>query len=82
MDKVTFADGTEADCSKFLFLPDMRVMFVYLDNANWQNAIDIFSDPEKTKAISYGNVTITGYTNIDYIMPEAGGMKACLSPAR
>lgn len=82
MEFVIFADGTTMACPKFSYLPDMQIMYILLDGIGWQEATEIFADPEKTKKITFGDATIEGYTHLDYIMPEAGGMKARLSPAR
>jgi len=82
MDIVVFADGTIYECSKFSFLPDLRVMYILIPGISWQDAVAIFTDAGKTKSIQYNGHKIEGYTNVDYIMPEADGMKARLSPAR
>ena len=82
MDTVEFADGTAVQCGKFLFLPNLNVLYILIDGVSWQEAASIFADEEKTKSITYCGNTVTGYTHIDYMMAEAGGIKACLSPSR
>ena len=82
MDILIFADGTEVQCSKFLYLSDLGILYVSIPNISWREAVDYFTDAEKTKEMTCGLYSIKGYTNLDYIMPEADGMKARLSPAR
>ncbi len=79
---VTFADGTSEVCSYLSYLPDLQLVYVILDDADWKKAIDVFGNSEKLQTITYSGVTISGYTHVDYIEPLSYGMKARLSPAR
>lgn len=82
MDTVYFADGSSVGTTKLLFLPDMGVLYIYVPGMSWQDAVSVFTDATKTKKITYIGKEILGYTHVDCIMKEAGGLKACLSLER
>ena len=79
MDIVVFADGSQEVCTYLSYLPDLQLVYIFLDGADWEKAVNVFTDIQKTKAITYSGVTIEGFTNVDYIEPQNGGMKARLS---
>ncbi len=79
---VTFADESVEVCNYLSFLPDLQLVYISLDGADWTKAVSVFSDTEKLQRIRYGNAVIEGYTHVDYIEQMDYGMKVRLSPAR
>lgn len=82
MDQVIFADGSSEKCTYFSFLPDLKLIYIVLDDADWVKAVSVFTDMAKLQRIQYGDAVIEGYTHVDYIEPMGYGMKARLSPTR
>ena len=81
-DYIVFADGTSEHCSYLSYLPDLQLVYIQINGADWMKMISLFTDPEKLTSITYNGVAINGYTNVDYIEPVSGGMKVRLSPTR
>ena len=79
---VMFADGSSEVCNYFSYLPDLQLVYILLDGADWMKAVSVFANAEKLQRIQYGDAVIEGYTHVDYIEPMDYGMKARLSPTR
>lgn len=81
MDKVKFADGSEFDC---LFFGQATVGKLFITvNLPFADAAVIFSDPQKTREITYTphngeTTTLFDYTVFEYMVNEAEGVRAAL----
>lgn len=77
MDTVEFANGAVHDCP---FLATTRdKAFIALSGVSFAEAAAIFSNQELTKEITYGDWKLHGYTELQYLMQEPYGIKACLT---
>lgn len=77
MDTVTFANGASYPCAFFATIPGKA--FVALSDVTFAEAAAIFSSPEMTNEITYGNYVLHDFTTLDYLMQEPYGIKASLS---
>ena len=81
MDKVFFADGTEYECL-FFGLATVGKLFITM-KVTLTEAAQIFSDPNKTRQITFQPAsgeatTLFDYTVFEYIVNERGGIRAAL----
>lgn len=76
MNKVRFADGTEIEC-KFFGLATVGKLFISVD-LPFAQAAGIFSDPDKTRSITYipndgEPTTLEFFTVFEYMVNEKDG---------
>ena len=72
-DKVTLADGTEIPVEYLATIPNGHC-FISPVGINIAEALSVFTDPEKTKTITYGDHVLTGYTVFVAVMQEQPGL--------
>ena len=78
MDTITFANGLVCDCPYLSTLPQMKMAYVAVSGISFAEAAAIFSNPDMTREITYGDWVLHDYTQLQYVMVESYGIKACL----
>lgn len=71
-DKVQLADGSEIPVEYLATIPNGHC-FISPVGVSIAEAMAAFTDPEKTKTITYGEHVLTGYTVFVAIMQEEPG---------
>lgn len=79
MDTIKFANGLVCDCPYLSTLPQQKMAFVAVSGMTFAEAAAIFSNPDYTNEITYGDWILHDYTELQYLMVEAYGIKACLT---
>ena len=78
MDTIKFANGAVYSCPHLATLPELGIAYVALDDVTFAEAAQIFSNPEMTSVMEFGDWRLVGYTACRYVMRESYGFKACL----
>ena len=78
MDTIKFANGLVCDCPYLSTLPQDKIAFVAVSGVTFAEAAAIFSNPDMTQEITYGDWILHDYTELRYMMTESYGIKACL----
>ncbi len=76
---IIFANGEAHHCSLCTTITEQQMAFIAIDDVTFAEAASIFSNPEMTSGMTYGNHYLKGYTNLLYVMQESFGTKACLT---
>lgn len=79
MDQIKFANGQVYDCSYIATLPEQHMAFVAVDGVTFAEAAAIFSDPNMTSEMQINDWILYDYTDLQYVMKESYGFKACLT---
>lgn len=84
MDSIRFADGSIRSCSFLSTVPDgsTKTAYIALDDVDFAAAAAIFTDPEKTRAMVYGNMRLIGYTELIMLGVQPYGIQAVLRGGR
>lgn len=80
MDTIIFADGSTRSCSFLSTVPDgsTKTAYIALDDIDFAAAAAIFANPEKTRAMTYGNSRLIGYTELIMLGVQPYGIQAVL----
>lgn len=81
MDKIKFANGAVYDCASISTAPytGFNKAIIALANITFAEAAAIFSDPNLTQEIEWGNYRLIGYTNLVAMSVESYGSQAILT---
>ena len=81
MDTIKFANGEVHSCSFLSTIPENDTMraFIALSDVDFATAAQIFSDPEKTETMKYGEYRLVGYTNLNGLYVQPYGIQAVLT---
>lgn len=84
MDTITFANGSTHSCSFLSTIPEgaAKTAYIALDDVDFAAAAAIFTDPEKTRAMVYGNMRLIGYTELIMLGVQPYGIQAVLRGGR
>ena len=80
MDSIRFADGSIKSCSFLSTVPDgsSKTAYIALDDVDFAAAAAIFADQEKTRAMTFGNMRLIGYTELIMLGVQPYGIQAVL----
>ena len=70
MDKITTATKRELETDYVAYSPLTRVLYIRLYNTDYPTVASVFSNPEETSALTYGEETYTGFTSLTGIIKE------------
>ncbi len=76
MDTIKFANGEIHDCS-LVSTYDGKA-YIALTDVSFTEAASIFSDPEKTREMEWGEYLLVGYTNCIMLTVQDYGIQAAL----
>lgn len=77
MDTIKFANGEVHSCTFCSTIPD-GTAFIALDDVSFAEAAAIFSDPDKTSEMEWGNYRLVGYTQLVMLGVQPYGIQAAL----
>lgn len=80
MDTIRFANGAVYDCTFLATLPDGSsfTAFIALADVDFAEAARIFSDPDMTAEMEYGEYLLVGYTDLAGLYQQPYGVQAVL----
>ena len=80
MDTIKFANGAVYDCTFLATVPDGSsfTAFIALADVDFAEAARIFSDPEMTGEMEYGEFRLVGYTELAGLYQQPYGVQAVL----
>lgn len=80
MDTIKFADGEIHKCGFLSTIPEglTNTAFIALTDVDFATAAAIFSNPEKTNHMEYGNYVLVDYVNLIMISVQPYGIQAVL----
>lgn len=70
MEKIVTATGKKFDCEYLATLPSPQWAYIRISNADIGTVATVFSDRAETQELTFGEITLTGYTRLKNIMPE------------
>ena len=76
---LVLGDGTECLCNYFAHMPDLRQLWIFLNDVDLADALAIVCDRSKTKMFTYLGKTVEGYTRVDLVETYEDGIKIRLS---
>lgn len=79
MDTIEFANGLTLNCPYLSTIPRQKMAFVAVSGISFSAAANLFINPDNTKTIKYGDWILHDYTELNYLMQESYGIKACLT---
>lgn len=77
MDTIKFANGAVYDCSFLATVPSGRA-FIALVGVTFTEAAQIFSNPEMTLEMEWGDYRLVGYTTLEGLYFQPYGIQAVL----
>lgn len=77
MDSIIFANGAVYSCTFLSTLPD-GMAFIALDGLSFAEAAAIFSNPDMTGEMEYGDYRLVGYTELAGLYQQPYGVQAVL----
>lgn len=77
MELIQFADDSAYPCTFCVTSPD-GLAYVALGDTSWLEAAKVFSDESRTKEMRYGDMVMTGYTELCDLSTQPYGIQAIL----
>ncbi len=78
MDKIVTKTGKEFDCGYLSVLPSPKWAYIRIYNTDIGTVATVFSDPLETGTLTFGEITLTGYTHLKNLMPESDCFRVTL----
>ena len=75
---VTTATGKEFPSDYFVEHKPSHSVYFRVQDVDLETAESVFSDPDETYEIWYGETQFVGYTDLDFIYDEGDGIKVRL----
>lgn len=79
MEVVETYSGKQFICDYFSVIPIPPRMYIRISGTGIEQIASVFSDPEETCKITYGDVVIDGYTQLVAIIPEGNIIRVVLT---
>lgn len=79
MQIIKTAAGKEFKCDSLSSIPEPFRVYVRVTDATVVQVAEAFSDPEETKRLEYGGLTLTGCTKLLAIIPEGTTIRVNLT---
>ena len=78
MDTIKFANGAVYECSFLSTLPEGKA-FIAIPGLSFAQAVQIFSDPNMTSVMEWGEYRLVGYTTLAGLYVQPYGIQAVLT---
>ena len=78
MEKITTAKGRKFDTDMVSVLPDIGRAYIRVLNASIGDVAQTFGSPSETIQLWYNNIYLSGYTQLEAIIPENGAIRVNL----
>ena len=75
---VTTATGKEFPSDYFVEHKTSKSIYFRVQDTDFTTAESVFSNPEETEIIRYGETPFVGFTDLDFISDEGDGIKVRL----
>ena len=79
MQTIKTATGKEFKCDSLSSIPEPFRVYVRVTDATVAQVASVFSDPEETRLLEYGGITLTGCTKLLAIIPEGTTIRVNLT---
>ena len=76
-DTIKFANGAVFDCS-YLATDGQGTAWIILDGLNIVESVSVFSNPDMTDVMEWGDYRLIGYTELVFVMVDRDGIKCGL----
>lgn len=78
MDQIVTKTGKKFDCGYLSVLPSPKWAYIRIYNTDIGTVATVFSNPAETGELTFGEITLTGYTQLKNLMPEPGCIRVTL----
>jgi len=78
MEKIKTATGKEFDCDYVSVLSTPKWAYIRIYNTDIGTVATVFSNPAETKTLTFGAITLDGYTRMRNLVPESNCIRVTL----